>query len=732
METYVGQIVQVRFYSEESKFLVAMIYEESLDKHILVTGSMYELREEGRYRFFGDYMIHPKYGKQFKFTHYEEVLANDYEEVIRYLSSPLFKGIGKKQATYIVDALGNHALEIIKEDHQVLDHIKGMSETKKATIIEVLSEQNVNNEIIQFLMVQGIGMALVDKILQTYKEEAMSIIIESPYQLIEDIEGISFKIVDKLALASGIETHDKQRIQAVVYHLLKDMCYQQGHTYILEESLLLQARRFDYSIEEVNYRDTIQELIEKKKIYRHQEKLLADIYEEAEEAIASGISYFLSIEENLVTQDNVEEHLNRIQERDLITFDESQKEAISLFLNSPFMVLTGGPGTGKTTIVKAALEMYRQQFIDDEVALVAPTGRAAKRLSELTQLEAQTIHRLLKWDVQKNEFFHDKTHPIDASLVIIDEFSMVDTVLFSKLLEACKKVRKILIIGDHEQLPSVSPGNVLRDLLSIETIPTIRLNKIYRQKESSGIAYLAYGIRQNDEQLFAMFNEYRDINFLECLPTQVLTLTKRIVEKAVSEGYTNQDIQVLAPMYQGVAGIDALNDMLQDIMNPKTEFHKEIRIGQKLYREGDKILQLKNRVDDNVFNGDIGILVEINFKDNVEYFSDTLVVDYEGHMVEYTSSDFIQMTLAYCMSVHKSQGSEFKIVILPVVNDYSIMLQKNLIYTGITRAKQSLFMIGQKQAFDRGLHTTNKGKRETYLKERFEVETAFSPYDFLD
>ena len=396
------------------------------------------------------------------------------------------------------------------------------------------------------------------------------------------------------------------------------------------------------------------------------------------------------------------------------------------------MILTGGPGTGKTTIVKAAIDVFSRMNRDCPISLVAPTGRAAKRLSELTGLESQTIHRLLKWDIQKNEFMHDAQHPLETSLLIIDEFSMVDTVLFARLLEACSKVEKILIIGDHEQLPSVSPGNVLRDLLLIESIPTIRLNKIYRQKESSGIVKMAHEIRNDEMQSFDLFDDYKDIHFMDCANTQVLGFTKKIVEKALSEGYSNSEIQVLAPMYQGIAGIDALNEMLQDVMNPKSEFHQEIRVGQRVFREGDKILQLKNRVDDNVFNGDIGTLVEIRLKDNVETLSDTIVVDFDGIFVEYPANDFNSITLAYCMSIHKAQGSEFKIVILPILNDYYVMLQKKLLYTGITRAKQSLFLLGQRQAFVRGITTQKTKERCTYLKERFNEEKGMSLYDFMD
>lgn len=732
MDQYVGTIVQVRFYNDQSRFIVAVIDDDDLEKPLLITGLMNEPKENQRYRFYGEFVVHPKYGKQFKFSHYEEVLANDYEEIIRYLSSPLFKGIGKIQATYIVDALGENALEMIKEDSDVLNNIKGMTLSKKQTICEILNTQSYDSEVMQFLMSHGISMAMIDKVLVTYKEEAMKIINEYPYQLIEDIEGIQFKSVDQLALSIGVERQDERRIKALVYHLIKDLCYQSGNTYIDEGSLLNRLQKFDYTIELEAFQQAISEMIEENKLYRHGEKLLVDLYEEAEKSIADHLLTFMGMEAHGFEQTKIDEQIHAIEERDHIVFDESQREAMALFLESPLMILTGGPGTGKTTIVKAAIDVFSRMNRDCPISLVAPTGRAAKRLSELTGLESQTIHRLLKWDIQKNEFMHDAQHPLETSLLIIDEFSMVDTVLFARLLEACSKVEKILIIGDHEQLPSVSPGNVLRDLLLIESIPTIRLNKIYRQKESSGIVKMAHEIRNDEMQSFDLFDDYKDIHFMDCANTQVLGFTKKIVEKALSEGYSNSEIQVLAPMYQGIAGIDALNEMLQDVMNPKSEFHQEIRVGQRVFREGDKILQLKNRVDDNVFNGDIGTLVEIRLKDNVETLSDTIVVDFDGIFVEYPANDFNSITLAYCMSIHKAQGSEFKIVILPILNDYYVMLQKKLLYTGITRAKQSLFLLGQRQAFVRGITTQKTKERCTYLKERFNEEKGMSLYDFMD
>ena len=393
------------------------------------------------------------------------------------------------------------------------------------------------------------------------------------------------------------------------------------------------------------------------------------------------------------------------------------------------MIITGGPGTGKTTIVNAMIKIYQRLNPDQRLAIVAPTGRAAKRLSEVTGVEACTIHRLLKWDLHTNTFAVNEKNPLDVDLLIIDEFSMVDSLLFSHLLLACQKVSQILLIGDDQQLPSVAPGHVLKDLIESECIPTIALHYIYRQSKESGIVQLAHSIR-NDQYDENLFFQYSDIHFQTCTPYDVVKYVRVLVSKALEDGYDGQDIQVLAPMYNGVAGIDALNDCLQELLNPSDGFKNELRVGKRVFREGDKILQLKNRVEDNVFNGDIGTLVEICYKDNFEYLTDKMIVDFDGTIVEYTPQEFYTLTHAYCMSVHKSQGNEFKIVIMPVLKDYYIMLKKNLIYTGLTRAKQSLWFLGSHQAFVYGVTHKQDERRKTTLIERMKKTPEISLYDF--
>lgn len=730
MLEYTGIIKHVRFYSEETKFIVCLIDVEEESKPVLATGYMSYVNPQDKYHFTGDFIMHHKYGKQFQIQSYEIILADDKSEIIRYLSSALFKGIGEKQATAIVEILGEDALSRIKENPNVLNQVRGMNEKKKATIIEVLKSQDFDQEVLSFFMGHGISTKHLALIQAVYQEKTLEILQNNPYQLIDDIDGIGFKTADDLALKIGIDPMDDNRIRAAILYALKEACFQDGSTFHCQEMMYKRFRRYIPSVSYEQFEEELLYLIDAKKIVLEEERYYPfDLYQ-SEIEIVHSFQRWLSAEDYVYDDEEVSLLLKQLEDRLSITYDDLQKEAISVFLKHSAMILTGGPGTGKTTIVEAIIKLYRMLDPDQKIALVAPTGRASKRLSEVTGLEACTIHRLLKWDLHTNTFAVNAQNPLDIDLLVIDEFSMVDSLLFSKLLDASYKVSRILLIGDDEQLPSVAPGHVLKDLIESKKIPTIRLNHIYRQSQESGIVELAHSIRNNSYET-SLFKDYHDIHFQSCAPYEVVGYMRTLVEKAMQDGYDANDIQVLAPMYNGVAGIDALNDCLQELLNPKEEWKNELRVGKRIFREGDKVLQLKNRVDDNVFNGDIGVLEEICYKDNFEYLSDTLIVNFDGTIVEYTPDQFYTLTHAYCMSIHKSQGNEFKIVIMPLIKDYYMMLKKNLIYTGLTRAKQSLFILGDHGAFCYGIENQHDERRKTTLKERLLTYKEISLYDFI-
>ncbi len=731
MIEYTGYIKKIRFYSESSNYIVALIEVEQEDKLITMNGYMNNFNDYEKYAFIGDYEIHPKYGKQFKLSEYRIIYAKESEEIIKYLSSPLFKGIGKALATQIVNTLGEECLEKIKEDKHNLDLVRGMTEKRREIIYEALTNGDYDQEVMQFFMGHGISLKNLGLIQAYYQEKTLEILQNNPYQLVEDIDGIGFKTADELALKTGGTLDNPNRIKAGIIYSIKQYGFNTGSTYCYLDEIKIMFSKIIYNIEEVSFNEYLDELIDEGLIIQRGDKYYYFEMDEAEKNIAEYLKIRINKPDELFDEKEVERLLTNYEKTQGICYAAKQKEALNYFLKSSCMILTGGPGTGKTTIVQALLKVYSALYPDDRIGLVAPTGRAAKRLTELTGIYACTIHRLLKWDLHSNTFAMNKSNPLDLDVFIIDEFSMVDCLLLSKLFEAGRGINKVLFIGDYHQLPSVAPGNILQDLMEAG-VKTIELDEIFRQAKDSGIIQLAHHIIHNEIENMDLFEQYRDINFFPCINYDVVKNVKIIVKKAIDEGYDTNDIQVLVPMYQGVAGIDALNDALQDVFNPIDEFNDSYQIGRKEYRVGDKILQLKNRPDDDVFNGDIGTLVEICRKDNFEYLQDTLIVDFDGNFVEYTSNTFNTITHAYCMSIHKSQGNEFKIVIMAVLSDYYIMLRRNLLYTAITRAKQSLFILGNSKAFMHGLANYQDSRRKTSLKSRFKTIETLNVYDFLE
>ena len=731
MIEYTGYIKKIRFYSESSNYIVALIEVEQEDKLITMNGYMNNFNDYEKYAFIGDYEIHPKYGKQFKLSEYRIIYAKESEEIIKYLSSPLFKGIGKALATQIVNTLGEECLEKIKEDKHNLDLVRGMTEKRREIIYEALTNGDYDQEVMQFFMGHGISLKNLGLIQAYYQEKTLEILQNNPYQLVEDIDGIGFKTADELALKTGGTLDNPNRIKAGIIYSIKQYGFNTGSTYCYLDEIKIMFSKIIYNIEEVSFNEYLDELIDEGLIIQRGDKYYYFEMDEAEKNIAEYLKIRINKPDELFDEKEVERLLTNYEKTQGICYAAKQKEALNYFLKSSCMILTGGPGTGKTTIVQALLKVYSVLYPDDRIGLVAPTGRAAKRLTELTGIYACTIHRLLKWDLHSNTFAMNKSNPLDLDVLIIDEFSMVDCLLLSKLFEAGRGINKVLFIGDYHQLPSVAPGNILQDLMEAG-VKTIELDEIFRQAKDSGIIQLAHHIIHNEIENMDLFEQYRDINFFPCINYDVVKNVKIIVKKAIDEGYDTNDIQVLVPMYQGVAGIDALNDALQDVFNPIDEFNDSYQIGRKEYRVGDKILQLKNRPDDDDFNGDIGTLVEICRKDNFEYLQDTLIVDFDGNFVEYTSNTFNTITHAYCMSIHKSQGNEFKIVIMAVLSDYYIMLRRNLLYTAITRAKQSLFILGSSKAFMHGLANYQDSRRKTSLKSRFKTIETLNVYDFLE
>ncbi|MEH7582538.1 SF1B family DNA helicase RecD2 [Priestia megaterium] len=733
-----GTSIVTVFHNEENLYNVTRIRIKKTnleieDKETVVTGYFPKLNEDEVYTFYGDFKEHPKFGLQFHVEQFKKELPQSRQGVVQYLSSDLFHGIGKKTAENIVDALGERAIFRILQNESVLKEVPRLSADKAEALVTQLREHQGLEEVMVKLTDLGFGPQLSMKIFQAYKQEALEIVQNNPYQLVEDIQGIGFSRADELGKRLGMATNHPDRLRAGILYVIEQECNQMGHVYVTADQLygktaeLLRKSRHE-NLSEMDLTREVDALKADKKLIIQDEKIYFPPLFYAEKGVVKAI-------QKIMAQTQYEEQfpesefllaLGELEERLDVQYAPSQRKGIQTALMSPMLLLTGGPGTGKTTVIKGIVELYAElhgcslnpgDYKKDEafpVLLVAPTGRAAKRMSEATGLPAVTIHRLLKWNGQEG-FDHNEENPIDGKLLIVDEVSMVDLWLAHQLFKSLPANLQVILVGDEDQLPSVGPGQVLKDLLSSEVVPTVRLTDVYRQAEGSSIIDLAHEIKKGKlpEDLS---RQQGDRSFIRCQGQHITNVVQQVCGNALKKGYTAKDIQVLAPMYKGPAGIDKLNEVLQELFNPASEQRRELKHGDITYRVGDKVLQLVNQPDSNVFNGDMGEIVSVFFaKENTEK-QDMLVISYEGNEVTYTKQDFNQITHAYCCSIHKSQGSEFPIVVLPIVKSYYRMLRRNLLYTAVTRSKQFLILCGEDEAFQLGVSRNEDSVRQTNLQ----------------
>ena len=711
MEEVIGKLKVVVFHNKENLYSVIKIKVDEDDKNYLtVVGNFNIPNNTNNYKFYGEYNVHPRFGSQFLATSYEELLPTSKEETIKYLSSPLFKGIGKKTAEKIIEVLGDNAIEQIKENPDILDEI--VSQSQKESIVEQLLHEDYFDEAVRTFMVNGLSMKMLLKIRSIYQDDMVKFVKENPYRLVDEVDGIGFKVADALALKLGFDYYDANRIKAALLYSANMATYETSSTYTFIDKIISIFNKVVPNIDEVSSNYFIELLIKEGKLYKEEEKIYPYKQYEAEMINTKVLNKFIRRIISQIDEAEILSYISKIEKSLNIEYDDDQKASIINCLNSGISIITGGPGTGKTTIINALIKVYELLYPKNKIILAAPTGRASKRLGIVTGIKASTIHSHLKWDLHSNTFSINKDNPLDGDLLIVDEFSMVDNILLSKLLDASSNISQIVIVGDDDQLPSVGPGNVLKDLIDTDLINVIRLNKIYRQKDVSNIIKLAHHIK-NDEDISEDFDN--DVTFYETPNSDIKIKLLDYIKLANKKGYSNEDIQIIAPMYSGMNGIDNLNIILQEYFNPPSEFKNEMKLGSVTYREGDKILQLKNQNEDGVYNGDIGILVSVDKLDAKGY---KLVVDYDDNLVEYTNGDFVNIRHAYCISVHKSQGSEYPVIIAPFSYTYQRMLAKNLIYTAITRAKKKLVLIGDYNSLVYGVNNRNYEKRYTTLKER--------------
>lgn len=704
------------FRNEENFYSVYRVtLNDPSQKNLCITGYLPQLYDHQIVSVEGEYQQHPRYGLQFVVSKILPVSIRSKVAFIKYLSSNYFPGIGKVKAEKILEYYGiDFFHKVLNEAAFVMDDAF-LTTIEKEMIIETIQTQNQLFEIINFFQDYGISMQLTLKINTVYKQKAIEIIRQNPYQLVYDIIGIGFKTVDKIALSLGFNKQHPLRLQALCVYQTMQLCLKSGSTFCLQETLLElitnQAIDLDVAVQSLNESLMNGYLVKEENRIYHKTQYDAEV-------ISAQYFTLAPFKQMEALPKSVDILLEEYQQQQHISFDGSQIKAIHNFFEHDKNIITGGPGTGKTTIIQAIIALLRKCYPQYQIACCAPTGRASKRLKEMVNIEVVTIHSLLEFNLETGNFNRNQNNPLDVDILIIDEFSMVDNYVMGALSRAANKVRKILFIGDQDQLPAVSCGFVIRDCIQSEVFHVNTLTYNYRQQLGSNIIRLANQIK---EQKINHQYMQGDVTFFQTGTNQKYLISKLYLS-CLSAGYSVNEIQVLSCKYDGVNGIDAINATLQKAINPPSSTKRQLTFGYQVFREGDKILQLKNQPDDGVYNGDIGILIGIEYKDETDDRKNHLVVDFEGIIVTYTPDQFFNLKHAYCMSVHKAQGSQYPIVIFCVSNEQSMMLNRRLIYTAVTRASKHLYLLGQLPVLQKGILKDQSQFIETTLCQRIAIE----------
>lgn len=713
-----GTISKIIYRNNSNGYTVGLIKIKESDEEVgkieTFTGVLPEFNEKTIYQLNGTFTTHNKYGYQFQVDSFEIVLPEKKDELVDFLSSDLFP-IGEKTAKKIVGSFGEDTIDVILNNKEKLLEIPRLGIERINKINNILKEYQSTSNIVLELNRMGFNTKDSLMLLNKYKDKVIRIIDNNIYDLIDNIN-LNFKEIDTIAINNKYDLYDERRVEALIIYLLNEITFEQGDTYSFFQEIYSSIIKYlpDLKSEDLEY--YLLKLSKQKKVVIKKEKYyLKELYD-AEEYIADRIYRLNNMERRKLPK--LKEKIKELEQKIGITYDESQKNAIINSLNNNFTITTGGPGTGKTTIIKGIIRMLVDtcHISPQNIALLAPTGRASRKLIEVCNIPAYTIHKYLGWDKDNNTFLHNEINVCKEEYIIVDEASMIDTMLMFSLLKGTRLDSKFIFIGDYYQLPSVSQGQVLKDMIDSEVLDVIKLNNLYRQKDGNYIINLAHEIK-NKELSDNFLTKKEDYNFIEVDNDYVLTSIKDIILKALEKGYREKDIQVLAPMYKSQNGIDNLNKMLQEIFNPKSNDKNELIVGNKIYREGDKILELVNDSDNSISNGDLGYIINITNKEKNGNKKNEIIVDFDGNIVSFSPDKFINITHGYAISVHKSQGGEFNMVIIPFVNSFKRMLYNKLIYTAVTRAKSKLILIGSREAFIYGVNNDYVNNRKTTLKE---------------
>lgn len=719
-KTLEGDISDIIYYNDDTGYVIAHL--ETLEDSHCIKGVIPFLKEGDRLKVIGKTVVHDFYGEQIEVQEVKHLKPSTVEDIYRYLASGVISGVGESTAKLLVEAFGEKTLDIIEHEPEKMMVISGIGEKKCAQIKASYDEQYAMRDEMIYFQKLGLTVNMAMRIYKKYGEDSLKRVQENPYLLAEEISGVGFQVADDIARRIGIEKKSPFRIQSAILHVLSQASMQ-GHVYMEKEELLTQVRKILQIDEELIPHELTQMAVAGSvQLSGKPVNVYLPSFYYAEQQVAAKLYQLTTSVEQMPSVD-MDQFISEYESEKGIKFADLQKKALSEALEAGVFILTGGPGTGKTTLINALITLY--ESFNKKVVLCAPTGRAAKRMSEATMREAKTIHRLLEF-TGENQYLKNASDPISCDVLIVDEISMVDIVLMYRLLDAVSEGRHVILVGDADQLPSVGPGAVLKDILKSLVIPHVALNTIFRQSETSLIASNAHLVNQGLSPLLNV--KEKDFFFIKRQQAQdiVKEIEKLVTERLPSYyGYDpKEDIQILTPMKNTDVGVIALNEKLQEVINPHSHRKAEKKFGQKILRQGDKVMQIKNNYQLNwtskygdegqgVFNGDIGYITFICEREKIIY------VDMDGdRAVEYPFHLAEELMLAYAITVHKSQGSEFKAVIMPMVYGPPMLMNRNILYTAMTRAKELVVLVGHQGAMESMIANDKEQTRRTGLRER--------------
>ncbi len=721
-----GVLERIRFFNEENHYCIGELKPEDGSAAITVAGTLPGVQCGETLDLEGEWTRHAQYGDRFKVRGFSSALPASVYGIRKYLGSGLVPGIGKAYADKIVDHFGAKTLEVISERSGRLREVEGIGPKRARQIKAAWDEQRSVREVMLFLQTYGVSPSRCLKLVKQYGAGARRILETEPYRVASEVDGIGFKTADAIAMNLGMSSEGPERIDAGILHTLEKL-EEDGHTAYPGEALADQASQL-LTVRPAKVRDRVQALLEDGRLGQPGEGAVVQhpASDRAENAVAESVYRLLKTPSGLPSI-LVDKAVEWAQDKAGFAFARAQKEGVKTALVSKFSILTGGPGTGKTTILQALVSILRAKRV--RVVLAAPTGRAAQRLSESAGAPARTIHRLLSYeseDTPGRHSEHNADRPLPADFLIVDEASMLDTRLAARLLRAVANPCPVLLVGDTDQLPSVGAGNVLSDLIQSEVVPTVRLQTIFRQKGRSAIVTTAHGILQGEASpgpildAFDQVEPQEDLHFIQAeSPRACVERSLELCQHWLPRWYRLDpvsDVQVLAPMHRGEAGIGNLNQSLQAALNPGG---RSITFGQSRFQVGDKVMQFRNNYDKNIFNGDLGIVTAVNAE------AGTLAARFDGVVHDFDRGELGDLNTAYAVSVHKSQGSEFPVVVVPLVRQHYIMLQRNLLYTAITRARKKVFLVGDPAAYAMAVRNRETAQRQTDLRRK--LQSMFAP-----